>query len=66
VGSRIIYSSCVKSFGVLAPSPKMICENSTGSVGLNLSDLPFELLQTIAGYLDSFRYTILNKNFKKQ
>jgi len=62
VGSRIIYSSCVKSFGVLPPSPELICENSTGSEGLTLSDLPFELLRTIASYLDSFRYTIFIKN----
>lgn len=56
--SRVVFSSTVQSFGV-APvatsSTKVSSECSTDGV-LQLCDLPFELLRTIASYLDSFRF----------
>ncbi len=62
VDSRIIYSSTVHSFGVV-PLESDTEKVETDENALLLSELPFELLRTIAGYLDSFRYTIHRFNF---
>lgn len=53
-GSRVVYSSIVESFGVEHP-PSTYPRNEDNE--LLLSDLPFEVIRTIATYLDSFRYT---------
>lgn len=46
---RVVYSSIVHSFGVAKTSPL----EDAGE--LSITDLPFEILQNIASYLDSFR-----------
>jgi len=50
-GSRVVYSSIVESFGVEHP-PSTYPRNEDNE--LLLSDLPFEVIRTIATYLDSF------------
>ena len=52
--SRVVYSPVVGSYGVayastLSPPP------SDAESTVSLADLPFELLRTIAGFLDHFR-----------
>jgi hypothetical protein len=51
---RVIYSSIVESFGVTRTNSSAFDHVSTPGE-LCLTDLPFEVLRTIAGYLDGFR-----------
>ena len=52
---RVIYSSIVESFGITRTNCATL--ETFGTPGeLCLTDLPFEVLRTIAGYLDGFRY----------
>ena len=52
-GSRVVFSSTVESFGIKYPQST---HSRDGDNELSLSDLPFEVIRTIAAYLDSFRY----------
>ena len=59
--SRVIYSATVQSFGVVPlPDEHPLAGSNERDGALQLSDLPFEILRTIAGHLDSFRYFSLN------
>ena len=49
---RVIYSPVVQSFGVTR------IETIEPVGELSFTDMPFEILQTIARYLDSFRYLL--------
>jgi len=50
-GSRVVFSSTVESFGIKYPQST---HSRDGDNELSLSDLPFEVIRTIAAYLDSF------------
>ena len=51
-GFRLVYSSVIESFGV-KHGPVLPIRDSQEEISLN--DLPFEVLRSIARYLDSFR-----------